>query len=48
MPAGAHSALRSPWEEKELGKPDLIGMGMRGIPHAETSISAGALQQPLR
>lgn len=47
MPAGAQSVLRSLWEEKELGKPDLIGIGMRGIPHGESSVSVGALQQPL-
>lgn len=35
-------------KNKELEKPDLIGMGMRGNLHGERAISVRALQQSLR
>lgn len=46
VPAGAQAALQRRRGKKELGKPDLIGMGVRGILHAETSVLVRALQQP--
>lgn len=43
MPARAQLALGSLCEGKELGKPDLIVMGLRKILHGEIALSAGAL-----
>lgn len=44
---GGLISSQKPLEEKKLGKPDLICVGMREILHGEKTISVLALQQPL-
>lgn len=45
VPAGAQLTLGSFCEDKELGKPDLICVGVRKILYGELALSAGALHQ---